>query len=282
MVQKKIKTKKPLVSVNIRTYNSEKYLKETLESVVNQTYKNIEILVSDGYSKDKSVEIAKSFRARIGYADKLGDARHQNFVNSRGYYILSLDSDQALDKKLIEVLVANAQEKDLDAITISERSLINKDSNFVERLIAYDKWVIDKNKDDHEIFGTACPRFFKKEFLKRVKWPSELSIFDDTILYSEIKKIGAKTGYLSKPHIYHHEVKSFVVISKKFFRYGKGYIKAFNNNPHAVSAHSLPRRSYFSRAAFSKPLYFLGLIFIYFLKVVFAGLGALGFIIFKK
>src|SRR5574341_362446 len=95
----------PLVSVNIRTYNSDKTLGETLQSVINQSYKNIEIVVSDGFSTDRSVEIAKKYGTRINYAQKLGDARRQNYEKSRGTYILSLDSDQILDRKLIETCV---------------------------------------------------------------------------------------------------------------------------------------------------------------------------------
>lgn len=275
-------SKKPLVSINIRTYNSEKYIGITLESVRKQSYKNIEILVSDGYSKDNSVKIAKSYGARIGYADKLGDARHQNYVRSKGKYIMSVDSDQVLAKNLVEACVKMAESKDLDALTISEKSLIDSKSTFFEKLIAYDKWVIDQNKDDDAIFGTACPRFFKKEFLKKVVWPPELSIFDDTILYSELLTKGAKAGYLARPSIYHHEVTSWQVLAKKFFRYGKGYVKAFSQKPTTIAAHSLPRRSYFSRAALKKPVYFLGLLWLYVIKAVSASAGALSYIINKK
>ena len=49
----------PLVSVVIITYNSEKTIIETLESIKNQTYKNIELIISDDFSKDNTVEICK-------------------------------------------------------------------------------------------------------------------------------------------------------------------------------------------------------------------------------
>ena len=81
---KKIDKKKLLISVNIRTYNSAKTLKETLDSIKRQTYKKIEIIVSDGYSKDESVKIAKKYRARVFYADKLGDARSQGIIKAKG------------------------------------------------------------------------------------------------------------------------------------------------------------------------------------------------------
>lgn len=272
----------PKVSVNIRTYNSGKTLDGTLESVKNQTYKNIEILVSDGFSKDESVKIAKLYGAKVGYADKLGDARYQNFKRSKGKYLLSLDSDQILDRRLIKACVEKIEKNNLDALTISEKSLIGSKSTLIEKIIAYDKWLIDKNKDDNALFGTACPRFFKKELLKKIKWPPELSIFDDTILHSEIVDKGAKCGYLSKYSIYHHEVNSWIIFAKKFFRYGKGYIKAFGQNPSTIAVHSLPRRSYFSAIALTKPYLYIGLLFLYLVKISAASFGALIYIILKK
>lgn len=266
----------PLVSVNIRTYNSDKTLEKALISVKDQTYRNTEVLVSDGYSKDESVKIAKKYGARVNYAHKLGDARIQNYRKSRGKYIFSLDSDQVLDKKLIQFAVELCEKKGLDALTISEKSLITK-GTFIEKLIAYDKWVIDKNRDDDSMFGTACPRFFKKEFLKSVRWPEQLAVFDDTILYSELLEKGARVDYLASQSIWHHEVTSWAVFAKKFFRYGKGYFRALEQNPKTIAAHSLPRRSYFSKAAFTKPVYFLGLIVLYFVKAVAACLGALSY-----
>ena len=56
---------KKLVSVTIPTFNSEKTLEKTLENVKNQTYKNIEIIIVDSYSDDKTLEIAKKSNVNI-------------------------------------------------------------------------------------------------------------------------------------------------------------------------------------------------------------------------
>ena len=109
----------PLVSINIRIYNSAKTLKETFDSIKSQTYKNIEVVAADGFSEDDSVSIAKSFGARVYFADKLGDARKLNYEKSRGKYLLSLDSDQVLDNNVIENCVNLCEEKGFDAVTIS-------------------------------------------------------------------------------------------------------------------------------------------------------------------
>lgn len=264
----------PLVSVNIRTFNSGKTLPQTLNSVKNQTYPNIEIVISDGHSKDDSIKKAKSFGARINYSDNLGDARYQNFKNSKGKFILSLDSDQIMDKKLIEECVYLCGEKNFDALIISEKSL-NKNSSYLENVIAYDKWLIDQSKDTDAIFGTACPRFFKKDLLKDIRWPKGLGIFDDTILYSQLIKKGAKMKYVSRQSIRHNEVNSWRVLVKKFFRYGKSYSTTFKQSPTTIAAHSLPRRVYLTKIAISRPKYFFGLLLLYIVKATAASTGVI-------
>lgn len=272
--------KLPLVSVNIRTLNSGKTLEETLQSIKNQTYGNIEIIIADGGSEDKTVAIAKSYGAKVHYADKLGDARYLNYKKSLGKYILSIDSDQILSFGLIKECVRICENQNMDAVIISEKSDIQKNT-ILERLIAYDKWIIDVNKDFDAVFGTACPRFFRKSILSDINWPKKLTMFDDAILYSEILKKNALVEYVSNQSITHHEVTSLLVFIKKFYRYGKGYFRSLNAEPSTVVVHSFPRRSYFSKAAFSKPHYFLGLFFLYFVKVLAASSGAIAYFVEK-
>ena len=264
----------PLVSVNVRTYNSAKTLKETLESVVAQTYKNIEIILADGFSKDNTIKIAQSFGAKVHFADKLGDARKQNQKNSLGKYVLSLDSDQILEPKVIEECVKYCKEKGYDAVIISERSVIKK-GTYLEHLIAYDKWLIDQYMDDAILFGTACPRFFRKTILDKIELSQGLSIFDDTILYAQVLRQGAKVKYMKSSSILHQEVTSWSVLAKKFFRYGQGYAIAWKQNPTTIATRSLPRRSYFSWVALTKPHLFIGLPVLYFVKIVAAVSGLL-------
>lgn len=265
---------KPLVSVNIRTYNSEETLRTTLESIKKQTYKNIEIVVSDGHSTDDSVAIAKEYNARVDFADKLGDARHQNYKRSLGKYVFSVDSDQVLDAKLVEACVRECEVNKYTALIIAEKSVLKR-GTLLEKLLQYERWLIHQTKSVDPIFGTACPRFFEKSLLIDVKWPEGISIFDDTILYSELLKKGAKVAYVSDQFIRHSEVISWKVLMRKYYRYGKGYFLALKKDPSTIVAHSFPRSSYFSTASLSKPHYFLGLVLVYFVKVFSASLGAL-------
>ncbi|MBU5678840.1 MAG: glycosyltransferase, partial [Candidatus Aenigmarchaeota archaeon] len=93
---------KPLVSIIIPTYNSEKTIAKCLESIKNQSYKNIEIIVVDSFSSDGTVEISKEFRVNIIQTDwKLLGARYLGFEKSKGNFILMMDSDQILKNESV-------------------------------------------------------------------------------------------------------------------------------------------------------------------------------------
>jgi glycosyltransferase involved in cell wall biosynthesis len=98
----------PFVSIIMNCHNGEKYLKKSLQSVINQTYKNWELIFWDNRSIDKSKEIVKSFKdKRIKYFkskkfNSLYESRNQAIKKSKGKYICFLDTDDWwLKKKLI-------------------------------------------------------------------------------------------------------------------------------------------------------------------------------------
>ena len=87
-----------LVSVVMPAYNSEKYIAESIESVLNQTFKNFEIIVVDDGSTDNTRKIISDYkdnRIRYYYQENLGSgaARNLGLSNSRGNWIAFLDSD---------------------------------------------------------------------------------------------------------------------------------------------------------------------------------------------
>ena len=99
-----------LVSINILTYNSEKYIKDCLKSVFNQTYKNLEVLVIDNNSKDKTREILREIKGnqRVILNEKnLGYTGGNNIGirNSKGEYVILLNPDVVLDKDFVKEIV---------------------------------------------------------------------------------------------------------------------------------------------------------------------------------
>lgn len=108
-----------LVSVCINAYNSEKYIAETIESVINQTYQNLQIIVVDDASTDSTAEIVKSFddpRIELYTLEKNGhisNANNETYRRVRGEYMVHIDSDDVmlpeLIQKSVEYLEAHAE-----------------------------------------------------------------------------------------------------------------------------------------------------------------------------
>ena len=245
----------PLVSVNTATYNSEKTLEKCLRSVKEQSYKNIEIVIMDSQSRDRTLEIAKKFGAKIVFAPTLATARKAGADASKGEYIFILDSDQILEPDVVERCVKACEEEGFDGVTLFEKSLITKNT-FVERVIAYDKDIFHSLQDDDPIKGTAIPRFFRASFFKRVEFEKNPPItFEHTIIHQKIVEMGAKIKFVDA-YIWHHETTTIREVAKKFFRYGYYYIPAYKFNKQLAIHHSLPRRTYFHYKALRNPLLF--------------------------
>ena len=115
-------TEQPLVSVIINCYNSAKYLRETIDSLIAQTYSNWEAIFWDNCSTDKTAEIIKSYgdpRFRYFLAEKntpLGYARNLAVDNAKGEIVTFLDSDDLWKETWVESFV-NMFKSD-DSITI--------------------------------------------------------------------------------------------------------------------------------------------------------------------
>lgn len=97
----------PLVSVILPVFNTEKYVTESVESVLNQTYKNLEIICINDGSTDKSLEILKSFGDKITLInlEKNGGisvARNAGFEVAKGDYIAFMDADDVWTPEKIE------------------------------------------------------------------------------------------------------------------------------------------------------------------------------------
>lgn len=131
-------TPAPLVSILIYNYNYGRFLRECLDSALNQTYPNIEILFSDNASTDDSWQIALEYSQR--YPDKIFLARnHKNFgptanlrnclMNVRGKYFILLCSDDKLDTECVATAV-NVMEAHPDAgITMVHRYMMDDEGN---------------------------------------------------------------------------------------------------------------------------------------------------------
>lgn len=97
------------VSVIVPAFNEEKFLSTTLESVRKQTYKNLELIVKDGLSRDKTVAIAERYVDKVISKKDVsaGDARNQGAAYAKGDILVFVDADTLLALDTVERIVSD-------------------------------------------------------------------------------------------------------------------------------------------------------------------------------
>lgn len=175
----------PLISVIIPVYGVEKYISQCLESVINQTYKNLEIIVVNDGTKDRSADIAKEYAAkdsRIKVYDfqngGLSVARNRGLEIATGEYISYLDSDDWLDTKMYETLLETAMKNEADMVKCG---IIETNGAAEEKITFSDVKII--NNEQHKAFKNyfkgilwtiACNGLYRCDLAKKVKFPENI------------------------------------------------------------------------------------------------------------
>ena len=173
-----------LISVIVPIYNVEKYLNKCIESIINQSYSNLEIILVDDGSKDNSGVMCDSYllkdnRIKVIHKENggLSDARNVGIEKAKGEYIIFIDSDDWIDKKMIETLY-NIIKKD------------NSDISICDYFLAYSE-EIQTQKEDIEIINLSNIEALKKIYDKDlgvcmiVAWNKlyKRNLFKDDIRY---------------------------------------------------------------------------------------------------
>ncbi|MBK8396342.1 MAG: glycosyltransferase [Leptospiraceae bacterium] len=128
----------PLVSVIIATYNSEKYLEECILSILNQKYNEIELIIIDGKSKDKTLDIIKKYKEKINYwvsEFDLGiyDAWNKGLKVANGSWISFIGSDDFFDNNAIANYVNHINTLDFVPDFVSSKiTLINENKKIIK------------------------------------------------------------------------------------------------------------------------------------------------------
>ncbi|CJE50316.1 glycosyl transferase family protein [Streptococcus pneumoniae] len=174
------------VSVIIPIYNVEKYLRRCLDSVVNQTYKDIEvILVNDG-SPDNSKEICEEYVAKYSNIQLinqknagLGAARNTGLQYITGNAVTFVDSDDWLELDAIEYYVASMKKSDADIVVTQmirkKEYFSNEGTNgttIKEEVLNQEQFAKKYFKiDGNNIEYYACAKLYKREIAREVKYP---------------------------------------------------------------------------------------------------------------
>jgi glycosyltransferase involved in cell wall biosynthesis len=161
----------PLISIITPVFNSEKYIEEFILSILNQDYQNIEFILLDDSSSDKSLDIIKKYKKYIIYDTHkhIGEALTVNkgLYMSRGMIISIVNSDAPLYlntvSKIVECFNSNK-----DAIAVySDYNIINEKGQIIETINTYEYNYTNMIRWHHCIPGPST--FFRKEILDKLK-----------------------------------------------------------------------------------------------------------------
>ena len=189
-----------LVSICIPTYNGDKYLQEALDSVKAQTYRNIEVVISDDASKDSTLAICHNFKNEVDFPvyiyshQPCGIGANWNHCieKANGDYIKFLFQDDVLEPDCLAMQLSYIETYDLQVVC-SKRKIINAEGETITRgkwfESCYDLQKIYLNLDFKNFY------LFSKKDLKRLKPPHLLAnLFGEPIAFLYNKKIFEYTG----------------------------------------------------------------------------------------
>lgn len=217
---------KPELSVIVAVYNVEKYLDECLRSIVDQTMKNIEIIIINDGSTDNSVGICNKYKRedlRIRLISKsnegLVSARKEGLNSANGKYIFFVDGDDYLDVDACEKMYQAISNSQFDFVhfnyrdnngneicNITYEEVLNLDCNNRKELLLNR---VLYNREGNYITPSIWSKIFEVDFIKKVYAivPNEQSYGEDVITLCMAFLNGNKIG-LSKEIVYNYRVRN--------------------------------------------------------------------------
>ena len=185
-----------LITIIINVYNREKYIKKCIDSVINQTYKNLEILIINDGSTDNTLKICKSYKdKRIKIITTknqgLSFSRNVGIDNAQGEYLYFVDSDDFIELDTIEYLYNLCKKYNLsfstcEPLTIYDYNFTNKQPK--EKIKILDKYeMLKKVLLAENSAGTSWNKLIKKKLYNNIRFEDRI-INDVVVTYKLVLK----------------------------------------------------------------------------------------------
>ena len=202
----------PLISVIIPVYNVEKHLEKCLNSVINQTYKNLDIILINDGSTDKSGEICAEFSkrdSRIKFIQQensgVSRARNVGIENSSGDFFSFIDSDDYLELDTYEYLINIVEEKQVDAVNYEYYiTYPTNEVKHVNNRIQYG--LASREQAQYELVNNvafAWNKLFSKKLIGGLKFNEEVLRGEDS-LFARQAFDKAESVWFDKRPLYHY------------------------------------------------------------------------------
>lgn len=212
------------ISVIVPVFNTEKYLERCILSITNQTYSNLEIILINDGSTDRSLEICNTYAIndnRITVIDKSNEgvsrARNTGLELSKGEYIAFVDSDDWIESDMFEnmmktienteseVCICNYYQDSQKKFLNINKKLLNTDEiveNLIKNMIG--PLPVGSKNVNKSIMGTSCRYLIKRSMLEEnnIKFSNEISLSEDLIFC--IQFLFSTSSLSINPGAYYH------------------------------------------------------------------------------
>lgn len=220
----------PKVDILLATYNGEKYIKEQVESILNQTYENIQIIISDDCSTDNTRQVLKEYenneKIKIFYQEKnLGYVKNFEFLLKQvksNLYMLS-DQDDVWKKEKVEKSVEKIESEKLDLV-FGDLEVVDENLNTLYK--SYNRYMhlihkIKKYQKDYRLqylynCMTGCTIISRKNWIDKVlPFPTNSKYMIHDYWLGLVIALNGKVGYIEEPYILYRQHGKNQVGSKK-------------------------------------------------------------------
>lgn len=222
--------KNNLISIIVPVYNVDLYLRDCLDSIVNQTYRNIEIIIVDDGSSDNSGAICDEYGSRdnrikvIHQANSgVSEARNVGLDIAIGDYILFVDSDDWIDKEVCETVLELAIEQNADIVCFGQKEYHL--SGNVEVLAVSKPCEIEKTElikqlvFEYGVIRTGMiNKFYSSKLFRNIRFPKGRT-YEDVSVFSHVVHLSNKI-YVTNVVFYNYIVHEGSIMSNRFQKDG--------------------------------------------------------------
>lgn len=223
------------ISVIIPCYNVEKYINKCLDSVLNNTLKDIEVIVINDGSTDNTLNLLKQYKDdRIILIDKenagVAMARNDGIKKATGEYITFIDSDDYIDSNAYEKMYNKAKKFDLDLIACDAKMVYSDHDVIIPSKINDDS----TNKDLMiNAYAVIWNKLYKKELIKDLEFTKGINLCEDVEflykIYPRVKRVGSISqpfyNYIQRPnsltYVYDEKIYHAIKVADRIIEYYK-------------------------------------------------------------
>lgn len=225
-----------LISIIVPVYNVEKYLNKCIDSIISQTYKNLEIILVDDGSPDNCGTICDEYadrdnRIKVIHKENGGvsSARNIGIKKSNGNWIVFVDADDWIEESYCKNMLNTAMQNEADVVLCGYNRVVGNKIEKIDILkdtCKYDSHeYLIKTLNPQTGFGFVSRKIIKKDIIKEIEFDTEIEVGEDALFNIMMSK-NIKKAIVLDEILYNYRINENSVVKRFDVNYEKKYKKA--------------------------------------------------------